>query len=102
MKKFIFTALVAFGMLFSTNTQAQEFAANTTEVTQEKMQSEYKKIDVGQLPRAVKSAVMQDFEGAKISEAYVGQDKTYKLVLDASGQKKTVYADANGKWIDKK
>ena len=100
MKKLMITVLITFGMFFSTN--AQEGTTLKSEVIQEKVQKEYKKIDVGQLPRAVKNAVMQDFEGAKIAEAYVGQDKTYKLVLDADGQKKTVYADANGKWIDKK
>lgn len=111
MKKFGLSLIALAAMFFySENTNAQTEAPVEEEVeeiaeapAQEK--SDFTEIDVVALPQAVKDAVMTDFNAAVTEEAWVKEKdgKTmYKLSLNVDGEKKKVYADEEGNWIDKK
>ena len=98
--------LAATAMFFYTeNASAQvegEVEAKVEAQAQEK--KDFTEIDVLALPQPVKDAVMTDFNGAVTEEAWVKQKdgKTmYKLKLNVEGEKKKVYVDQDGNWIDK-
>ncbi|HET8838785.1 MAG TPA: hypothetical protein VFM82_07320 [Flavobacteriaceae bacterium] len=99
MKKLLIVPIMALGMLFSTNANAQVDDSKKA-VSEQTAQQDYKQIDKAQLPTAVTAAVEKDFNGSSIAEAYIAKDKTYKLVLtNDTGEKGLVFVDANGKWI---
>ena len=65
---------------------------------------EYSSIDVNELPQTVKDAILTDYNGAVVSEAWMkAQDdkKIYKLKLDVRGEMMKVYIDEDGKWLEK-
>lgn len=106
MKKLILPAIVAIGMVsFSATAQETEpMQQDSTEqvtASTETTSVEYKEIDKSQLPQTVKDAVMNDLDGMMVSEAYIGSDNTFKIVVsDAdSTETKTLYATENGEWI---
>lgn len=100
MKKLMIVPIVALGMLFTTNANAQVDGVDKKAPTEMKSQKEYVKIDKAQLPAAVTTAVERDFKGSEISEAFISEDKTYKIVLvNETGEKGLVFTDTNGKWI---
>ena len=105
MKKIIFPAIVALGMIgFSATAQETEPMQNdSTQVESQTMQSEteYKKIDKSILPQPIKDAVLNDLDGMMVSEAYMAPDKTYKIVVSDmdNTETKTLYATEDGKWI---
>ncbi len=101
--------VLALGMLFSTNATAQDAktvekeTAMVSQVEQDKQKEDMKKIEISDVPQAVQDAVAKDFAGATITEAHAAENKNkYKLVVAVDGQNRTLYADANGNWIDKK
>lgn len=99
MKKLLIVPVVALGMLFTSNVNAQ-VDGDKQAPTEEGTQEEYAKIDNAELPAAVTAAVERDFKGSTVAEAYLGKDKSYKLVLvNEAGDKGMVYVDATGKWI---
>jgi|SRR5690554_1223589 len=102
MKKLLIIAVVASGLIFSNQTFAQERALTAADTAKEKVQEEFTKIEVNQLPQQVKEAVSRDFRDARIVEAAVSRDRIYKLVLVSDSERKTVFADANGNWVNKK
>ena len=66
---------------------------------------EFKKIDKSQLPQAVKDAVMNDFDGMMVTEAYITPDETFKIVVSGMNDKsktQTLWADKEGKWLKPK
>lgn len=100
MKKLMIVPIVALGMLFTTNANAQVESDNKKAPTEKNAQEKFKKIEKAQLPEAVTAAVERDFKGSAISEAFIAKDETYKIVLvNKTGEKGLVFADANGKWI---
>jgi hypothetical protein len=107
MKKLLIVPIMALGMLFATNANAQvngqDRDADKKVTEKVEMQDKYSKIEVTALPASVKAAAERDFEGSTVSEAYVAKDGTYKLLLiNENGEKGWVYADKTGKWIQPK
>ena len=110
MKKLILS-FAAIGLFF-TATQAQVVAettttteVTTTEVTTEvEVQDDFTQIEVVELPAAVTAAITRDFAGAVTQEAWVKEKDgkvVYKIKLEVDGEKKKLYADAEGNWIEK-
>lgn len=62
---------------------------------------DFEEISVSDLPSAVSSAVETNYPTAKIDKAYKNDEDQYKLDLTLEdGTSGTVYADAEGNWID--
>lgn len=109
MKKLVLT-FAAVGLFFTaTQAQVTENPENTGEEATQSQVAEagddYEKIELAELPEAVTTAITRDFAEATTQEAWVKQkdEKTvYKIKLDVNGEEKTLYADAEGNWIDKK
>jgi uncharacterized membrane protein len=80
--------------------------ANTTTLSKElitaiSVTEEYKEIAIDQVPEAVKKAVEKDYTGATIKKAYINEKNEYKLELTIGDEVKTVYANAEGYWLNK-
>ena len=65
------------------------------------MQAEYNELKIKEIPDAVKKSLETAFSDAIIEEGYVSFTKEHKLEIAGGDQKATVYADANGNWINK-
>ena len=62
---------------------------------------DFEEINVADLPEAVTTAVSTNYPTAKVEKAYKNEEDQYKLELALEdGTKGTVYADAEGNWID--
>lgn len=62
---------------------------------------DFEEISVSDLPEAVSSAVAKDYPTAKVDKAYKNDQDQYKLDLSLEdGTTGTVYADAEGNWIE--
>ena len=109
MKKICLTVVAASAMLFSAqNLSAQEEAKVQVEVeetVEQRVQDDFKKIEIEDLPAEVQQAVERDYVGATIAETFVKEqegEKIYKLKVNtAEGEDKELYADAKGNWINK-
>lgn len=108
MKKLGLSLIAAAAMFFFTeNANAQVEGEVNTDVeveAQAQEKTDFKAIDVVALPQAIKDAVMTDFNGAVTEEAWVKEKDgklIYKLSLNVEGEKKKVYADEEGNWIEK-
>lgn len=100
MKKLMIVPVMALGMLFATNANAQVKDGMDKAETEVKAQKEYVKIETSKLPEAVTAAVAKDFKTSTISEAFKAKDNTYKLILTTeTGEKGMAFIDATGKWI---
>lgn len=101
--------LAAVGLFFiTTNSQAQVVDEVETEVKVETdvalSGSEFKKIEVADLPETITAAILTEYPEAITQEAFVkedGDEIIYKIKLDIKGQNKKVYLDAEGNWIKK-
>lgn len=109
MKKMILSVVAASAMLFSAQTMTAQEANAEAEVTLEQaadQQSDWRQVEVAELPAEVQQAVERDFAGAVIAEAHVKEkegEQKFKLVIQtAEGEQQELYADAQGNWIDKK
>ncbi len=112
MKKLGLSLMAAAAMFFVTENMSAQTEEEVEEVNETHMEAtvseeksqDFEEIDVVALPQAIKDAVMTDFNGATTEEAWVKEKedkKMYKLHLNVDGEKKKVYADAEGNWIDK-
>lgn len=99
MKKLLMTAAIAATFMTAGQMNAQVNSAEKA-AQEQTDQNEFREIQVDKLPGAVTEAVKATFEKATIEKAYVNDQKQYKLVLEIDGVKKTVFANAQGKWID--
>lgn len=62
---------------------------------------DFEEISVSDLPQAVTTAVANDYPTAKVNKAYKNDKDQYKLDLSLEdGTTGTVYADAEGNWIE--
>ena len=62
---------------------------------------DFEEISVSDLPEAVTTAVATNYPTAKVEKAYKNDKDQFKLELSLEdGTKGTVYADAEGNWID--
>jgi len=97
MKKVILTALFAFSTL-----SVLAITANINQATfAVVIENEFKEIAPSEVAKPVLEAVARDFKGATIQRAFINEKKEYKLELTLGEVTKTVYADANGNWINK-
>lgn len=58
----------------------------------------YSKVEVADVPEAVKSAVTAKYADYSIGEAYKGSDNSYKLVIKKEEAKLTVYYNEAGEF----
>lgn len=106
MKKLGLT-FAAIGLFFAATTQSVIAQVYTEAQTEERAveKDDYEKIEVTQLPAAVSTAITTDYAMAETREAWMKEKedgkKVYKIKLDVNGQEETVYADADGNWIEK-
>jgi len=106
MKKNLLLAIFAMGILsFSANAQEKTETEQAMSPAVKTMQiaDNFEEIDKSQLPQTIKDVIMTDMDGMKVLEAYVGEDSIYKIVvaeLKNESITKTVYADADGNWIE--
>lgn len=98
MKKVILMASFAFATLSAT---AITTDLNTTTITVS-LQDNFKEIAVTEVAKPVLQAVLKDYEGATVKQAFINEKNEYKLELTIGEVAKTVYADAEGNWIEKK
>ncbi|MDI5896590.1 hypothetical protein QLS91_04160 [Flavobacterium sp. LB2P84] len=96
MKKLMISAAIVLGSLsaFATTVSNQNF-----QVQSSLFQEGYTEVET--VPDAVKKALETAHPGAVLGKAYINAKKEYKLEITVGSQKATVYADANGNWINK-
>jgi hypothetical protein len=100
MKKLMLVAVMAFG---SMTVFAQEAEASIEEVATEELatQEDFSEVAVTELPEAVTAAVSKNYPTATINKAYVNEASQYKLEVSLEdGTSGTLYADAEGNWIE--
>ncbi|SHG51719.1 hypothetical protein [Flagellimonas flava] len=100
MKKLILASVLSFVGLTA---MAQD--ATTTEVDNTVSEvttvQDFQEINVADLPAAVVEAVQKDYPTATINKAYKNESDQFKLELSLKdGASGTVYADAEGNWIE--
>ncbi|MBA4745008.1 hypothetical protein GO009_04120 [Muricauda sp. TY007] len=92
------TVLSFVGITAFANVETPELENNNA---MEIVQGDFEEISVSDLPSAVTGAVESDYPTATISKAYKNDQDQYKLDLTLEdGTTGTVYADAEGNWID--
>ncbi|WP_318310611.1 hypothetical protein [Flagellimonas crocea] len=99
MKNLAFATVLSFvGITAFANVEApQHESDNIIEITI----GDFEEINVSDLPSAVTTAVETNYPTAKIDKAYKNDEDQYKLELTLEdGTSGTVYADAEGNWID--
>lgn len=98
MKKYILSAAIVLGS-FATQ------AANTVEVNPVSkavvLQEEYTEVKLEVVPTAVKEALKKAYPEAVLDKAFVNANKEYKLEITVGDKRGNLFADANGKWIQK-
>tara|TARA_R110000772_G_scaffold210407_3_gene320955 strand:- start:199 stop:618 length:420 start_codon:yes stop_codon:yes gene_type:complete len=81
----------------ATAVQADAAAALVVAPTQD-----YKEVKTSEIPQNIQDAVVNDFNGATISKAYLNAKGDYKIeIATADAKSATVYANAQGEWIKK-
>jgi hypothetical protein len=98
MKKLFFLGALAIGSL---SVAAQESDMAQLDATEVIVEIEFKEIATADLPTAVSEAVAKNYPTATIDNAYVNEEKQYKLEVSLEdGTSGTLYADENGNWLD--
>lgn len=108
MKKLGITMIAAIAMMFATENVNAQTAPQEEQTSMEPQANaedeDFVEIDVTALPQPVKDAVMTDFQ-APVDKAWAkekeGNQMMYKIEIDHDGEKKHLYADQEGNWIDK-
>lgn len=100
MKKLFFATVLSFGSLTAFAQDASEAQVdNTTEVVA--TQDDFSAIEISELPEAVSAAVAKSYPTASINKAYTNEAKQYKLEVSLEdGTAGTLYANADGSWIE--
>ena len=100
MKKLIVVVALAFGSL---TTFAQDAETSVEEVATEAIaaQDEFSEVAVAELPEAVTAAVSKNYPTATIDKAFTNEAQQFKLEVSLEdGTAGTLYADAEGNWIE--
>ena len=90
-------------MAFGTMTVFAQEEANVEAVVTEVVatQEDFTELAVDELPEEVATAVTKNYPTATIDKAYVNEAKQYKLEVSLEdGTSGTLYADAEGNWIE--
>jgi predicted secreted protein len=98
MKKLILSTAIFIG---SMSAFAATLPAQNTQNQLVLVQEEYTEIKADAVPQAVKAAMEIAYPGAVLHKAYIDAKKEYKLEIKVGDQNATVYADAEGNWINK-
>ena len=81
--------------------QVATVSDQTDEATVMASIQDFEEISVSDLPEAVVAAVSKDYPTASIDKAYKNASNQFKLELSLEdGTAGTVYADAEGNWIE--
>jgi hypothetical protein len=100
MKKLFVVVALAFGSLTAF---AQDAETAIEEVATEAIaaQDEFSEVAVAELPEAVSAAVSKNYPTATIDKAYTNEEQQFKLEVSLEdGTSGTLYADAEGNWIE--
>ncbi len=100
MKKLMLVAVMALGTMTAF---AQEVETVVEEVATEAVttQDDFTETVVAELPEEVTAAVAKNYPTATIDKAFVNEEKQYKLEVSLEdGTSGTLYADAEGNWIE--
>lgn len=98
MKKLILTTAIFLG---SMSAFSATLAVQNTQNQSALVQEEYTEVQEDAVPQAVKTAMETAYPGAVLHKAYINTKKEYKLEIKVGDQNATVYADAEGNWINK-
>ena len=90
-------AVFAFATLSATAT-TRDLGPTTLTVS---IQDDFKEIAVTEVAKPVLEAVLKDYKGATVKQAFINEKKEYKLELTIGEVVKTVFADEEGRWIEK-
>ncbi|SNY94655.1 hypothetical protein [Flagellimonas pacifica] len=100
MKNLFFATVLSFVGL-TAMAQEETAEAQMDETTTVASIQDFQEINISDLPETVKAAVKKDYPTASIDKAYKNESDQYKLELSLKdGTKGTVYADAEGNWIE--
>jgi hypothetical protein len=98
MKKLILSAAIVLGSLSTYATTAPIVSSTIKTVS---IQEEYTEVKLEEVPEAIKAALKTAYPSAVLDKAYVNATKEYKLDVTIGDKKGNLFADANGKWIQK-
>lgn len=100
MKKLVVVVALAFGSL---TTFAQDVETAVDDVATEVVaaQDDFSEVAVAELPEEVTAAVAKNYPTATIDKAYANEAQQFKLEVSLEdGTSGTLYADAEGNWIE--
>ncbi len=80
---------------------SQTDATAKTEQTASTTQEEYKEVKLEEVPEAVTKAFKESYPDAILGKVFVNANKEYKIKITLGDKSGVVYADANGKWLEK-
>jgi Na+-translocating ferredoxin:NAD+ oxidoreductase RnfG subunit len=98
MKKLILSAAIVLG---SFTTYATTLPTTNSVTTSQSIQEEYTEVKLEEVPEAIKAALKTAYPDAILDKAYINANKEYKLDITVGDKKGNLFADANGKWIQK-
>ncbi|MBE0390991.1 hypothetical protein [Flavobacterium sp. PL002] len=98
MKKLILSTAVLLGSLstFAAITSVPNSVEKVITIA-----DEFTEIKIEEVPTAVTDALKTAYPDAVISKAYVNENKEYQLDIKLGDKQGSVFADENGKWIQK-
>ena len=98
MKKLILSVAVVLGSLstFATIVPTQNNSEKVIIIS-----DEYTEIKIEELPTAITDALKAMYPDAILNKAYVNEAKEYKLDVKMGDHEGSLFADENGKWIQK-
>ena len=98
MKKLILSAAIVLGSL---STYANTVPTSSEVIKTISIQEEYTEVKLEEVPAAIKEALKVAFPEAVLDKAYVNAKKEYKLDVTVGEKKGNLFADENGKWIQR-
>ena len=98
MKKLILSAAIVLGSLSTYATIVPTSIKVNKIIT---IQEEYTEVELEVVPAAIIEALKGAFPDATLDKAYVNANKQYKLDITIGEKKGNLFADENGKWIQK-
>jgi cytoskeletal protein RodZ len=90
----------------TTNTPQNQVVSQTdatakTKQTATTTQEEYTEVKMEEVPEAVTKAFKESYPDAIMGKVFVNANKEYKIKITLGDKSGVVYADANGKWLEK-
>ncbi|MES2239420.1 MAG: hypothetical protein V4497_04095 [Bacteroidota bacterium] len=104
MKKLILSAAIVLGSLTTMSAQDQAPVKEKNEAPTEQAApapDNFTEIKAEELPAVVTGSLKKAFPNAVLNKAYINDKKEYKLEVKVGDKEGALFADANGKWIQK-